>query len=452
MLIWPFFQRGGAHLGSILITGAQIGRQQQRTIDGDDDKNYRHAFLIIEAKKGPGGTNSRHVLCAESDTERDGWVDILVRYISGIFNEDSSSIISTDPSSGTGVSQPRSSISSHQDVTATPNSRRTRVMPKDDKGPLMPTSQVAADANHAKISQACVSESTMSDCSRECTSSPTKFPPQYSDRDIEDHSKRILELGGGLTEPPLSTSLPTSSPLDCAGQGLVAFRPNSEIGHYAEKDRSVAPHNQAPIDQGQRREERRDRKSFIPGLSSLSHSPLVIAFPERPSSPDVSSTPQRSGELNGKIKISGPINGAPIPHGFKFGGKDAPADAAGDKREKARLKIWGFGKEKPTTVPRAVFGIPLEESLEIAELARLPAVVFRCIQYLENKKAEEEEGIYRLSGSSAVIKGLRDRFNMGKDCVCPLSICNRCPTVFQRVMLTSFHRMKSGTPTPLLGY
>lgn len=62
---------------------------------------------------------------------------------------------------------------------------------------------------------------------------------------------------------------------------------------------------------------------------------------------------------------------------------------------------------------RAVFGISIEESLEVAQIANLPAVVFRCIQYLETKKAELEEGIYRLSGSSAVIKSLKDRFNVG---------------------------------------
>lgn len=64
-------------------------------------------------------------------------------------------------------------------------------------------------------------------------------------------------------------------------------------------------------------------------------------------------------------------------------------------------------------VPRAVFGVPLDESLDVAQIANLPAIVFRSIQYLEAKKAEQEEGIYRLSGSSAVIKNLKDRFNMG---------------------------------------
>jgi RalA-binding protein 1 len=122
-----------------------------------------------------------------------------------------------------------------------------------------------------------------------------------------------------------------------------------------------------------------------------------------------------------RAKISGPINGAPIPAGYKFGGKDAPSESSAssnDRREKAKSRsFWNFGRpvDKPIVhVPRAIFGVPLEESVEVAEIARLPAVVFRCIQYLQAKKADQEEGIYRLSGSSAVIKGLKDRFNAGQ--------------------------------------
>jgi len=62
-----------------------------------------------------------------------------------------------------------------------------------------------------------------------------------------------------------------------------------------------------------------------------------------------------------------------------------------------------------------VFGVTLEESLEVAEIAGLPAIVFRCIQYLEKMEADQEEGIYRLSGSSAVIKNLKDKFNTEGD-------------------------------------
>jgi RalA-binding protein 1 len=68
----------------------------------------------------------------------------------------------------------------------------------------------------------------------------------------------------------------------------------------------------------------------------------------------------------------------------------------------------------PAHVHRAVFGVTLEESLEVASIGGLPAIVFRCIEYLEKVKADQEEGIYRLSGSSAVIKNLKDKFNVGK--------------------------------------
>lgn len=60
-----------------------------------------------------------------------------------------------------------------------------------------------------------------------------------------------------------------------------------------------------------------------------------------------------------------------------------------------------------------MFGVTLEEALDVSQIAGLPAIVFRCIEYLESMKADQEEGIYRLSGSSAVIKNLKDKFNAG---------------------------------------
>jgi RalA-binding protein 1 len=140
-----------------------------------------------------------------------------------------------------------------------------------------------------------------------------------------------------------------------------------------------------------------------------------------------------------KVKISGPMNGTPIPPGHKFGAKEAATEAAQSERRdkvKSRMFQWGWrqhGGERstadrriedvwstclekpiaPAGVHRAVFGVILEESLDVASIAGLPAIVFRCIEYLEKTKADQEEGIYRLSGSSAVIKSLKDKFNSG---------------------------------------
>lgn len=92
-------QKDGHHLGSIALTHAQIGRQQShdKSQDGagegakeasSDPNSYRHAFLILEPKKGQAidikknpNNVTRHVLCAETDQDRDEWVDTLMVYV-----------------------------------------------------------------------------------------------------------------------------------------------------------------------------------------------------------------------------------------------------------------------------------------------------------------------------------------------------------------------------------
>lgn len=52
--------------------------------------------------------------------------------------------------------------------------------------------------------------------------------------------------------------------------------------------------------------------------------------------------------------------------------------------------VLDFGRpvdiELPLSFPSAVFGVSIEESLEVIEIACLLAVNFRCIQYLETTK------------------------------------------------------------------
>src|SRR4051794_28544987 len=48
-------------------------------MDKDSENSYRHAFLIMEPKYGKH--NTKHVLCAETDAERDEWVESLLQYV-----------------------------------------------------------------------------------------------------------------------------------------------------------------------------------------------------------------------------------------------------------------------------------------------------------------------------------------------------------------------------------
>ncbi|CAE6482088.1 unnamed protein product [Rhizoctonia solani] len=364
--------RGGAHLGSIPLIGSQIGRQQrQPTRDADDENAYRHAFLIIEGKRGPSGALNRHVLCAESDEERDAWVEVLVRYVVGEY--DSVSVPQQgqqgNRSSQSQSTQSRASTSSFQEQQ---QPKRTRAMSKDEilKGSALPISQLAQDASNAKLFQA--------------PPPPPELGPKSTPIPIENKKT------GGMVEQevPLSSSLPSQLDVAMGQLQQPGQRSNSELGHYPDM---LPPQTKKP-----------NRASYHP--SAQQH------HQERAPSPD-------------KFKISGPINGAPIPAGHRFG--DAPPAGAGNDRErKAKSgRFWGFGKaasDKPLPAPqaavsRAVFGIPLQDSLAIAQIANLPAIVFRCIEYLEAKRADQEEGIYRLSGSSAVIKSLKDKFNAEGD-------------------------------------
>ncbi|KAG4087027.1 RhoGAP-domain-containing protein [Neocallimastix lanati (nom. inval.)] len=63
---------------------------------------------------------------------------------------------------------------------------------------------------------------------------------------------------------------------------------------------------------------------------------------------------------------------------------------------------------------KKVFGVNLETAIKNSKIKddyELPAIVYRCIEYLDAKGAYEEEGIYRLSGSKATIQSLKNRFD-----------------------------------------
>ncbi|KAF4609623.1 hypothetical protein G7Y89_g15832 [Cudoniella acicularis] len=115
-----------------------------------------------------------------------------------------------------------------------------------------------------------------------------------------------------------------------------------------------------------------------------------------------------------------------------------------DKIKQKKRSFFGFGSSKPRVSTeshepsandsqtnlsqlayeqhgpiRPAFGAPLGEAVRynhpVDVNIELPAVVYRCIEYLDAKNAAGEEGIFRLSGSNVVIKQLRERFNTEGD-------------------------------------
>ena len=317
--------RGGSVLGTIKLQSAHIGKQTpskpshspSRGSD-DNDGHYRHAFLIREPKRKDKDSFVDHVLCAESDAERDSWVTALLHYVDG---------------------------------------------PEMD-GKLRP-SLLNNDSGSSRV-----------------------VPP------LKKNS---------LKTDMISSDSPNSEKFD-----------SLQAVPYEDTKPAQAPHV------------------------------LVIPDPlptESPSPTTSSSQPSVKAHSSQSKAISAPSNGAKINDVGAWGNKPMTVPV-GTQREHKKRSIWGFrdkngpdlGLNHPNdsnlsltqqqyqeqiTNVKAAFGAPLADAVEYCGPRGidvcLPAVVYRCLEYLESKDAPREEGIFRMSGSNVVIKGLKKRFNAEGD-------------------------------------
>lgn len=325
----------GPHMGTIKLQHAQIGRQSEKMnsqgqspsrADDDTENQYRHAFLILEPKKKDSSALVRHVLCAESDEERDAWVEALLEYVES-HSENEGSYNAAKGHSQTQERQP------------TNTTQKPRLFAGANKKNGRAADNVDSDAPDT------VQGFSFDDA---VAAEPPVLGPTYE-------SARPSQLPPGV--------------LDSAKGNRTSSPTLEQLG---------SPH---PI-------------------------------------------------------ISGPTNGAVIQNAGAWGNKAAATSTKEKKRS-----IWGFrtrssaelasqvqaNSDGPTAQGtltdrkdvRPVFGMPLSEAAQVCAPqgvdVDLPAVVYRCIEFLEAKDAASEEGIFRLSGSNVVVKALKERFNTEGD-------------------------------------
>ena len=311
-----FESPAGQPLGIIKLANAQIAKPNAR--DLEEDAEFRHAFMILEPKRKDSSSLVRHVLCAESDEERDGWVETLLQHIMG-----PQTVVQSPPTS------PRI----------------------EHKEPIVSKAPPDQDRNHRM---------------------------QRAQDSIDSQATREL--------------------------------------HAVNYDDTIA------LDAPQ---------LGTPGSAVLTApSPLI--------------DDQSSSSTNTSLQhptISGPVAGGPIQNASMWGNKSLSPTRAKDKEAKKR-SVFGFMsrnpdephsshgmrrglsprppvKEERRSPSRAIFGIPLAEAAEYSQPIGanicIPSPVYRCIEYLEAREAALEEGIFRLSGSSTIIRALKERFDNERD-------------------------------------
>ncbi|EPB88703.1 hypothetical protein HMPREF1544_04462 [Mucor circinelloides 1006PhL] len=283
--------KNGTFLGNINLINSQIASQPQ--YESNHESHFRHAFLIVEPKLN-GGSPSKHIFCADSDAERDSWVDALRFYTNQLhITEDIiNSSFATDESMTIDhlVVEPSSSTESNK-------SSILKKRPSIDY--ILNYFQQTNSSRRRSSTSKASSPTTSADSSSVDTLPTTINPPATIEEQSEEH-----------------------------------------IGKARHKS---------------------NRKTFWGKKMFGSH-------------------------------MENPIS----PHSLTFGTSDY----------------------EETCGPNQIFGIPLENAVNVSRVCEhydLPAIIHRCIEYLEARDALIEEGIYRLSGSSVKVKTLKKRFNDAGD-------------------------------------
>ncbi|KAI9053261.1 hypothetical protein LZ554_002228 [Drepanopeziza brunnea f. sp. 'monogermtubi'] len=321
---------GGPHLGVIKLQHAQIGKQQQQAennspprAEGEDvDNQYRHAFLILEPKRKDSSSLVRHVLCAESDQERDQWVEALLLYVD--YKEE-------------GDDDYVPTLKQH-DRTDSRGSAQIGVKPKKK--------MYAAPGRSQTL-------------------------PNLTEESLRGVSYENMKQGQVPSGPRLKDSDTPSPPT-----------------YGYEKD----PMAQVPPSQSMKTISAPKNAQVIQDTSTWGNRPQNMLAP-------VTDVKQKKRSF------------------FGFGSKPRPSyDDNGANDPNSNLSQLMYDQHGPI---RPVFGSPLAEAVRynhpVDVNIELPAVVYRCIEYLDAKNAAGEEGIFRLSGSNVLIKQLRERFNVEGD-------------------------------------
>lgn len=342
---------GGDLQGSICLVGAKLGRQTSKTdaehnpTDESLEKSFRHAFLLVEPKKKD---YIRHVLCAESDEERDSWIQALMEVVAL--------------------------------VTKSP-----LVPPGNDLRPSSPKKQILS-APFSPI-----------DVSQETGGRMSAIPP------LQHHmtSPNNWMKNKAMTEssPSIHELRPTGS-IDDGGE-VSTDKKQKKKGFFASfRNRNHGTTNTHPANLNVAQE--------LGSMESFQSTPYS-AVEQKP-------LHSKDGLNQASLRAEGPglqALGISLEEAISSQHDIPPFTPS----ETSLLKTSNM--DASGSMVKRVFGVPIAEALALASKnvhhCKVPAIVYRCIEHLKMRDAIFEEGIFRLSGSTATIRNLKDRFNREYD-------------------------------------
>ncbi|CAH7672802.1 hypothetical protein PPACK8108_LOCUS7637 [Phakopsora pachyrhizi] len=309
-----FDSRGGTKLGFLGITGAQIGRQQQQRMHKEKEGEVDH------------------ILCAETDKERDAWVEALTCYVSGCFVS-AEGTMSTSESSNrtpTGITSSPASNSRSRRQTSLDGFNRSETSlfnPQHQSS----TSQDMRGETKTKIRDSGMPKSNSSNQATVSTKSDLQAPLSKAAIAKEQAlpMRRSTSKEHPLKQELLNVAPETRDQFSRAKSSFANHQDNlnrqklleywgNQLGNPANNGPTTPCPMQARLLQQaqlspQQDQTNSDAKSALNSSIDCPHTP----DPQRPN-------------------ILGPMNGAPITGGYRL----KPVE---EKRAKFRSAFWGFG-------------------------------------------------------------------------------------------------------------
>ncbi|KAI9323657.1 hypothetical protein BX666DRAFT_1889043 [Dichotomocladium elegans] len=399
-----FETKGGHHLGTIRLTNAQIGRQTSGVTPSADEHNsiYRHAFLLMEQKRQGSSHVTRHILCAESDEDRDDWVETIIQNIR--FDD--------EPPPGA-VKDKRKKEKTRK--TSKGEIKVSTVTPPPDVPAVRKPEAVGlAISSGVGPTPSVSTEST--DSSMLSSSLPSS---SFQGPDLSDVTRSSLDQH----LPPYGRNLHTPPPAIVRRSSMVNLTNIDDISAQPSPPRACSPSfgktGEDYLDDGVDKKAKNKRMTFWGKkmFSSGSESnAIATAAPAGTNSSSVPA-PRPSNSLTTDLaqSTSTSVRASIAPTGLR----GFLSRSTNESTERLAGSRGGAKPNQPDVYgPKQVFGVPLEEAVRVSQVVEgyeLPSVVYRCIEYLDAKNAVLEEGLYRLSGSSTVMKSLRQKFNKDGD-------------------------------------
>lgn len=320
---------------------------------------------MLEHKKSVSTALARHILCAQSDAERDEWIDALIHHVNVPEDEPDEEPVtpSKDFTMLGKIKKLRKSDKRHKSANDFPNNNDS--IPVSRKTFEISTSDDTrfSDPPFGIKQQRSNSDPAVTPMMRAPARERLPFRPSKSRLNSNDEP---LSNDSGIDYPD-----PSGNETGVNRNSMSSIRPTKgDSEHQIWNSEETSESNQIEKDS--------------------------LAAPSMSTS---SSRHSRSAK-----RLTSRVAG--------WGKKVLSAPESAEDHESQVSNVEEVGDQ----MNPLQFGIPLEQAISATRSTipcELPALVYRCIEYLDAKDAVLEEGIYRQSGSTAVINELREKFDAG---------------------------------------